>query len=87
MNPLELKIQDLQRQIDEIKRFEGLGMIESAKTRLSIGGGIVAGSTSAPTTINQSVGASQAFTAPFEYDNRLLITVNGVDYYIGIYTA
>lgn len=87
MNPLlEQKIQQLEREIEKIKRFEGLDLIESAKARLSLSG-ISGGSVSSPTSLNQSVGATQAFEAPFKYDNRLLITVNNTDYYIGVYTA
>lgn len=85
MNPiLQQKLDELQRQIDSLRRFEGTDFIESAKTR--IGAGNINGiEDTEPSVINQSIGGDAPFTSPKDYDRKIKIRFKGDTYYIGVY--
>lgn len=86
MNPIDQKIIELQRQIDEIRQMRNLQLTENIK-RYTLDGVLVGGIISAASTadVNETFAPGAGATVARDYDDKILITIGGTDYYLGLY--
>lgn len=87
MNPeLEQKLDELQKQIDAIRQANDLEYAESVKVRV-VGDYARKNQEIANATVNQSVGATEAFDAPNAFDKEVILDIGGDLLKIGGYNV
>lgn len=86
MNPLEKRVQDLERIVNELINVNNVPFIENIRRRSlqeAIKAGTVDNASSAD--INQSVNGTDPFTSPKAYNKKVRVDVDGTAYYIGLH--
>ena len=88
---------DYQKKIDEalqllksIERAESIVFRESINKRIvfdAIRGTRNNISNATVSNINQSIGGTDAFTSPKQFDKMGIITIDGTNYYVGLYNV
>jgi len=86
MNPLEKKIEELQAQIDLMRRGEDLELIENVRRR-SLGDVVLSGTSDAASNITKSVdeGGAATYNVTKEPAAAQRITIDGTEYYIALF--
>lgn len=90
MNPLEQKIEQLEKQIADIRLAKDIVYTESVRKQVlddAVRAGIKDDDTSDINTTTAVASTPSNVTHATPYDRRLRINIDGADYYIGLYNV
>jgi hypothetical protein len=86
MNPIDKKIKEIERQLQELREMRDLKFSENLG-RYKLDGVIDAGVVDSGSSLNDSTPDGQTVNAPKTYNQRVRVIINNNPYYIGLYNA
>ena len=91
MNPeIEAKFAELEKRLDDIENARSVSQTESIRKRVLqdiISAGVIDSPTSSENTSTTVPGGGGTVNHPAQYDLRVRVTIDGADYYVGLYNV